>query len=456
VNAKTPYLFGGLGISFILGFILFLAGQPYEVYVTASITLLCAFWWITEAIPVPATGLVPLAIFPLLGVLTPTQVAQAYGSPLILLYMGGFILSTAMERSGAHRRIALNMVNIFKGGEKSVVFGFMLASATLSMWISNTATGLMLLPIALAVLESTDSKATKAALLLGVAYACNIGGMGTPIGTPSNLIFMQVYTDVTGESITFIDWMAWGVPALIIFLPLMYFWLTRQLSNNNKLSVPSTGSWRTEEKRTLWVFAFTALAWVTRQEPFGGWSQLFNIPMANDASVAMVGAIALFLIPNGKGEKLLDWETAVKIPWGILILFSGGICIATAFVESGISMMIGEMLASLTGINLYLLMLAICLAVTFLTEMTSNTATSALLMPILSAAAIGALIDPRLLMVPAVMSASCAFMLPVATGPNAVVYSSGQVKIRKMMSEGFVLNLIGAGVISTVCFLIIA
>jgi sodium-dependent dicarboxylate transporter 2/3/5 len=456
VNAKTPYLFGGLGGSFIVGLLLFFTGQPYEVYITASITLLCAFWWITEAIPVPATGLVPLAIFPLLGVLTPTQVAQAYGSPLILLYMGGFILSTAMERSGAHRRIALNMVNIFKGGEKSVVFGFMLASATLSMWISNTATGLMLLPIALAVLESTDSKATKAALLLGVAYACNIGGMGTPIGTPSNLIFMQVYTDVTGESITFIDWMAWGVPALIIFLPLMYFWLTRQLSNNNKLSVPSTGSWRTEEKRTLWVFAFTALAWVTRQEPFGGWSELFNIPMANDASVAMVGAIALFLIPNGKGEKLLDWETAVKIPWGILILFSGGICIATAFVESGISMMIGEMLASLTGINLYLLMLAICLVVTFLTEMTSNTATSALLMPILSAAAIGALIDPRLLMVPAVMSASCAFMLPVATGPNAVVYSSGQVKIRKMMSEGFVLNLIGAGVISTVCFFIIA
>ena len=456
MNAKTPYLFGGLGGSFIVGLLLFFAGQPYEVYITASITLLCAFWWITEAIPVPATGLVPLAIFPLLGVLTPTQVAQAYGSPLILLYMGGFILSTAMERSGAHRRIALNMVNIFNGGEKSVVFGFMLASATLSMWISNTATGLMLLPIALAVLESTESKATKAALLLGVAYACNIGGMGTPIGTPSNLIFMQVYTDVTGESITFIDWMAWGIPALIIFLPLMYFWLTRQLSNSNKLSVPNTGSWRTEEKRTLWVFAFTALAWVTRQEPFGGWSELFNIPMANDASVAMVGAITLFLIPNGKGEKLLDWETAAKIPWGILILFSGGICIATAFVESGISMMIGEMLASLTGINLYLLMLAICLVVTFLTEMTSNTATSALLMPILSAAAIGALIDPRLLMVPAVMSASCAFMLPVATGPNAVVYSSGQVKIRKMMSEGFVLNLIGAGVISIVCFLIIA
>ncbi len=456
MNAKTPYLFGGLGGSFIVGLLLFFAGQPYEVYITASITLLCAFWWITEAIPVPATGLVPLAIFPLLGVLTPTQVAQAYGSPLILLYMGGFILSTAMERSGAHRRIALNMVNIFNGGEKSVVFGFMLASATLSMWISNTATGLMLLPIALAVLESTESKATKAALLLGVAYACNIGGMGTPIGTPSNLIFMQVYTDVTGESITFIDWMAWGIPALIIFLPLMYFWLTRQLSNSNKLSVPNTGSWRTEEKRTLWVFALTALAWVTRQEPFGGWSELFNIPMANDASVAMVGAIALFLIPNGKGEKLLDWETAAKIPWGILILFSGGICIATAFVESGISMMIGEMLASLTGINLYLLMLAICLVVTFLTEMTSNTATSALLMPILSAAAIGALIDPRLLMVPAVMSASCAFMLPVATGPNAVVYSSGQVKIRKMMSEGFVLNLIGAVVISIVCFLIIA
>jgi solute carrier family 13 (sodium-dependent dicarboxylate transporter), member 2/3/5 len=455
MNKTAPILFGIAG-SFFFGLFLYYNGYSYDVVVTATIAFLCAAWWMTEAIPVPVTGLIPLALFPLSGVLTANQVALAYGSNLILLYMGGFILSTAMERSGAHRRIALNMVNTFRGGERSVVFGFMLAAASLSMWISNTATGLMLLPIAMAVLESTQSKKTKVALLLGVAYACNIGGMGTPIGTPSNLIFMKVYTDTTGETITFIDWMAWGMPALVIFLPLMFLWLTRGLDNRNKLEVPSPGEWRPEEKRTLTVFGLTALAWVTRQEPFGGWSQLINVPQANDASVAMVAVILLFLIPNGKGEKLLDWETAVKIPWGILILFAGGICIATGFVESGISTMIGDMLASLTGMNLYLLMLMICLIVTFLTEMTSNTATSALLMPILAAAAIGAAIDPKLLMVPAVLTASCAFMLPVATGPNAVVYATGQVSIKQMIHEGLGLNLLGTILIASICYFIIS
>ena len=455
MNKTAPILFGLAG-SFFFGLFLYYNGYSYDVVVTATIAFLCAAWWMTEAIPVPVTGLIPLALFPLSGVLTANQVALAYGSNLILLYMGGFILSTAMERSGAHRRIALNMVNTFRGGERSVVFGFMLAAASLSMWISNTATGLMLLPIAMAVLESTQSKKTKVALLLGVAYACNIGGMGTPIGTPSNLIFMKVYTDTTGETITFIDWMAWGMPALVIFLPLMFLWLTRGLDNRNKLEVPSPGEWRPEEKRTLTVFGLTALAWVTRQEPFGEWSQLINVPQANDASVAMVAVILLFLIPNGKGEKLLDWETAVKIPWGILILFAGGICIATGFVESGISTMIGDMLASLTGMNLYLLMLMICLIVTFLTEMTSNTATSALLMPILAAAAIGAAIDPKLLMVPAVLTASCAFMLPVATGPNAVVYATGQVSIKQMIHEGLGLNLLGTILIASICYFIIS
>ena len=455
MNKTAPILFGIAG-SFFFGLFLYYNGYSYDVVVTATIAFLCAAWWMTEAIPVPVTGLIPLALFPLSGVLTANQVALAYGSNLILLYMGGFILSTAMERSGAHRRIALNMVNTFRGGERSVVFGFMLAAASLSMWISNTATGLMLLPIAMAVLESTQSKKTNVALLLGVAYACNIGGMGTPIGTPSNLIFMKVYTDTTGETITFIDWMAWGMPALVIFLPLMFLWLTRGLDNRNKLEVPSPGEWRPEEKRTLTVFGLTALAWVTRQEPFGGWSQLINVPQANDASVAMVAVILLFLIPNGKGEKLLDWETAVKIPWGILILFAGGICIATGFVESGISTMIGDMLASLTGMNLYLLMLMICLIVTFLTEMTSNTATSALLMPILAAAAIGAAIDPKLLMVPAVLTASCAFMLPVATGPNAVVYATGQVSIKQMIHEGLGLNLLGTILIASICYFIIS
>ena len=215
------------------------------------------------------------------------------------------------------------------------------------------------------------------------------------------------------------------------------------------------GEWRTEERRTLIVFALTALAWITRNDPFGGWSTWLDLPQANDASVALLAVVVMFIVPNGRGERLLDWESAVRIPWGILILFGGGICIASAFVSSGISQIIGEALATLSGVHILLLLVTICLSVTFLTEITSNTATTALMMPVLAAAGVGAAIDPRLLMVPAAMSASCAFMLPVATGPNAVIFSSGLVPIKAMVREGFGLNLMGAVVITAVCYLIL-
>jgi sodium-dependent dicarboxylate transporter 2/3/5 len=431
-------------------------GQSSDVCWTAAVTLLCATWWITEAVPIPVTGLLPLAVFPLVGVLTPNEVGQAYGSPLILLYLGGFMLSMAMERSGAHRRLALGMVRLFGGGGRAVVFGFMVAAAALSMWISNTATSLMLLPIALATLEHTRHTRLKVALLLGVAYGCNVGGIGTPIGTPPNLIFMQVYQDTTQIALSFVDWMRWGMPVVVLFVPLIGLWLTRGLGNAGRLELPEVGAWRPEEKRTLAVFGLTALMWVTRQDPFGGWSGLLNLPQANDASVALLAVVALFLVPNGKGERLLDWESALRIPWGILILFSGGICIASAFVSSGISQIIGESLGALSGLPILILLASICLSVTFLTEITSNTATTALLMPVLAAAALGANADPRLLMVPAAMSASCAFMLPVATGPNAVIFASGHVSIRDMAREGLALNFIGAAVLTTVCYFIFA
>jgi len=439
-------------LALVLGLALANIGQPPEVCWTAAVTLVCAIWWIFEALPIAVTGLLPIAVFPLVGVLTPAEVGQAYGSPLILLYLGGFMLSMAMEKSGAHRRLALEMVNLFGGGERAVVFGFMVAAAALSMWISNTATSLMLLPIALAVLEKAKDQRLKIALLLGVAYGCNVGGIGTPIGTPPNLIFMQVYTETTGVALGFLDWMRWGIPVVIVFVPLIGFYLTRSLGRGERLELPEVGEWRVEEKRTLIVFALTAIAWVTRSEPFGGWSGLLDLPRANDASVALLAAVTLFLVPNGKGERLLDWDTAARIPWGILILFSGGICIASAFGSSGISQIIGEALAGLSGIPTIWLFAVICLSVTFLTEITSNTATTALLMPILAAAAIGASVDPRLLMVPAAMSASCAFMLPVATGPNAVIFASGQVSIKDMARAGFALNLFGALVLTAVCY----
>ena len=453
---KRTATLAGFCAALALGLGLAAAGQSPEICWTAGVTLLCATWWITEALPIPVTALVPFAVFPLVGVLTPAQVGQAYGSPLILLYLGGFMLSTAMEKSGAHRRLALGMVNTFGGaGDRGVVFGFMAAAAFLSMWISNTATSLMLLPIALATLENVQSKRLKIGLLLGIAYACNVGGIGTPIGTPPNLIFMQVYTDTTSIQLGFVDWMTWGLPVVVIFVPLIALWVTRGVSRSRNIVVPDVGAWRTEEKRTLAVFALTALAWMTRTDPFGGWSTWLNLPQANDASVALLAVLVMFLTPSGKGGRLLDWETAIKIPWGILILFAGGICIANAFVSSGISQIVGEALGALSTLHPLLVLAVICLSVTFLTEITSNTATTALLMPILAAAAIGSGVDPRLLMVPAAMSASCAFMLPVATGPNAVIFASGHVPIRAMAREGLILNLLGAAVLSTICFLIL-
>jgi sodium-dependent dicarboxylate transporter 2/3/5 len=428
-------------------------GWSHPAAVTAAVTLLCATWWIFEPVPIPFTSLIPLAVFPLLGVLTPAQVGQSFGSPLILLLMGGFMLSTAMSDSGAHRRIALFMVNLFGGGSaRGLVLGFMAASALLSMWISNTATTLMLLPVALAVLEQTDRR-MNIPLLLGIAYAASIGGLGTPIGTPPNLIFMQVHLDRFGDTPSFPEWMSWGIPVVLLLVPLAGLWLTRGVRLQQPVELPKTGNWRPFEKRVLTMFALTALFWVTRQAPFGGWSEWLNLPQANDASVALIAVVLMATLPNGEGGRLLRWEAAGKIPWGVLLLFGGGICIASAFVQSGLADNIAQKLGTFLDLPTWALMLCMCLAVTFLTEVTSNTATASLLMPLLAATAVSANLNPMLLMVPAVLSASCAFMLPVATAPNAIMFGSGKIRIRDMARAGFVLNLIGAVVITTVCLI---
>ena len=310
---------------------------------TAAVAVICAVWWIFEPIPIPATSLIPLATLPIIGVLTPAQVGESYGSPLVLLLMGGFILSTAMEKSGAHRRVALGMVNLFGGNSsRRLVFGFMAAAAVLSMWISNTATTLMLLPVALAVIERSDDDNLAIPLLLGIAYAASVGGIGTPIGTPPNLIFREIYQQNTGIEIGFLTWMSWGVPVVLIFVPIIALWLTRRLNHQGHVDMPKVGAWQTEERRVFIVFTLTALAWVTRSQPFGGWKTWLEVPGANDASVALLAVVAMFLIPNGKGSRLLDWETASRIPWGMLILFGGGIAIAKAFVISGMSAALGE------------------------------------------------------------------------------------------------------------------
>ena len=429
-----------------------LNGWDHLACCTGAITALCATWWIFEPIPIPATSLVPIALLPLFGVLTPAAVGASYGSPLVLLLMGGFILSTAMERSGAHLRIALYMVNLFGGSSsRRLVIGFMAAAASLSMWISNTATALMLLPVALAVIERSKDPKLAVPLLLGIAYAANIGGIGTPIGTPPNLIFREIYQQTTGEEVLFLTWMSWGVPVVLLLTPLAAFWATRNLTYQGQVDMPVVGKWQTDEKRVFTVFVLTAIAWMTRGQPFGGWSTWLDLKSANDASVALVAVVCMFLIPNGKGDRLLDWDTAAKIPWGMLILFGGGIAIAKAFVVSGLSASLGNALVGITTWHIIFIIGLICLTITFLTEMTSNTATTALMMPILAAGALAADIDPALLMVPAAMSASCAFMLPVATAPNTIVFSTGNFTTMKMVREGVVLNFIGLGVITLIC-----
>lgn len=432
-------------------------GFSADAATALAVTVLCVVWWVFEPIPIPATSLVPLAVLPLLGVVTPQQVGQAYGNSLILLLLGGFILSTALERNGAHRRIALTMVRAFgSSSSRRLVFGFMAASAILSMWISNTATTLMLLPVALAVLEKSEDPQLATPLLLGIAYAASVGGIATPIGTPPNMVFMGVYNELGQGQIGFANWMSFALPIVLVFLPIVALWLTRGLRHQGTVELPTVGAWQAGEVRVLIVFGVTALLWITRSEPLGGWTAWLELDQTNDAMVALLAVVVMFIVPDGKGERLLDWETAARIPWGMLILFGAGLTIASAFTSSGLSQTIGNGLTGLAALPVFVIMLAICFAVTFLTETTSNTATTTLLMPILAAGAVGAGMDPKLFMIPATISASCAFMLPVATAPNVIMFSTGRFSIKTMAKEGFTLNLIGALIISCMCYLFLA
>ena len=448
-----PGLLSGLCLVWLLS----AAGQSQPIVVTALVAWLCMMWWIFEPIPIPVTSLLPMAAFPLTGVLTAQQVGASVGSPLIILLMGGFLLSRGMESTGAHHRIALTVVNVVGGQRpKQLVLGFMLAGALLSMWISNTASVLMLMPVALAVLASCSNRSLLAPpLLLGLAWSCSIGGLGTPIGTPPNLILVQVLEENTGQVISFSQWMSWGLPVVSILLPLAWLWVTRAVPRELDVTLPEVGPWRSAERRVLMILGLTALAWITRAEPFGGWQQWLGLPTANDASVALLAVIALFIARDREGDALITWEQASQIPWGVLLLFGGGICLARAFIASGLSAQVGEAMTLVTALPVFVMMVLLALCVTFLTEATSNTATTALLMPLLVAVAVASEMDPLWLMVPAALSASCAFMLPVATAPNAVAFGSGELPIQRMVREGFVLNLIGAGVIASVAWLLL-
>lgn len=460
----TLRLLAGPAVGAAAALLAWQGGLPPQAVITAAVTGLCATWWVLEPIHIAATSILPLAVFPLTGVLDEKATAGSYGHPLVMLLMGGFMLSTAMAASGAHRRLAMAMVRLVGSGRRRLVLGFMLATALCSMWISNTATVLMMLPVALAVLESARGRgdphadALGSRLLLGIAWAASIGGMGTPVGTPPNIILMGVYAEVTGVQPGFVDWMRLGMPIVVALLPIAWLVLVRDMPDGAAPAPPATGPLRAHEARVLAVFTLTALAWVTRTAPGGGWALALGLEGVEDATVAFAALALLFVLPSGEaprtaggqslGDRLLSWDEARQVPWGLLLLFGGGIAIARAFDSSGLGQVVGDALVGATALPPLAMGLAICLVVTFLTEVTSNTAITTLLMPILAAAALRAGMEPALLMVPAAISASCAFMMPVATAPNAIVFGTDRVPIGFMARRGLALNLIGAGLIA--------
>ena len=439
-------------VALLSGFGLHFAGQPADIASTTAITAFVAILWVTEALPIPATSLIPFALFPLAGVISHAEAASSLGSHVIILLMAAFMLSKGLEKANLHKRFAIYMLRLTgTGSGMKLILGFMLTTAVLSMWISNTATVLMMLPMAMAIINATKHTRFGIVLILGIAYAASLGGVGTPIGTPPNIIFMSVYEETQGSEYNFIEWMKTGVPIVLLAIPAMAMWLGRGLGSIGNIDLPQPGAWTTAEKRVLAIFGTVAMAWIFR--PF--WTGWLGITTVSDSTIAVAGVVAMFMVNSGKPDnnKLLDWPTANDIPWGLLLLFAGGICIAKAFKASGLSLLMGEWLTGLSTLPVLLLVFSICLFVTFLTEITSNTATATLLMPILAAAGTAVGVDPKLLMIPAAISASCAFMLPVATAPNAIAYASGKFDIKTMAREGIVLNVIVATVVTVVCYL---
>jgi sodium-dependent dicarboxylate transporter 2/3/5 len=455
---KNWLLVIGPAMGLLLAVVLQANGLNSKAAACAGITLLCGVWWVSEVIPLAGTALIPFAAFPLLGLLPHREVAKAYGHTLILLMLTGSMISMAMERSGAHRRVAIGMVHLVGGGgSRRLVLGFLIASAVLSMWISNTATVVMLIPVALAVLEGTKNRSQLSIpLMLAVAYGAAVGGSGTKIGTPPNLLMVDSYFNATGRTIGFLDWMRIGLPAVCVMLPVVWFWLVRHLEHDSHaVELPDLGKWRPAESRVLIVFFCTALAWITREAPWGGWGELLGVAnYAGDSSVAITAAIALFVLPSGEKDnrRLLDWNTANCVPWGVFIMIGGGIAIGMGFVESDLSAVMGDKLSPLAELPPFGMIFVLVGLAIFFTEVASNTAVANMLMPVMAALGTAAKMDPLLIMLPVTLGLNWAFMLPAATAPNAIIFGTGEVPIGRMVREGFVLNLIGMVLVTLVCY----
>jgi sodium-dependent dicarboxylate transporter 2/3/5 len=447
-------------------------GLPREASIVAAIGLLMAIWWATEAIPVAVTAFLPLVALPILDVAPLRDIAAPYAHPIIYLFFGGFVIALAIERCGLHRRIALAVFGLAGADARGLVAGFMIAAAFVSMWISNTSTTLMLLPIAVSVVTVIGETMPKLSLnqrdnfgislLLGLAYGATLGGLATLVGTPPNAFMVGFMADNYDVQIDFARWMLVGLPVSLTMLPLAWLLLTRvmfpidfkasdEAIRHIQNMRASLGKMSKAEVRTALLFVFLVAGWLSR-----GWlADLPFIGEISDTGVAMIAAIAAFLIPSGKkGEALMTWDAMSKLPWGVLILFGGGLALAAAITSSGLALWMGQQLAVLGTVNTVLLIIAATALVIFLTELTSNLATTATFLPVIAAIGVETGQDPLIYVIPVTLAASCAFMLPVATPPNAVVFSSGLVAIPTMARVGLALNIIAVAVLSVVSLLV--
>ena len=464
----------GFWIGLSIFFIMLLSPPPESLssvgWAVAAVTLLMAIWWATEAVPVAITALLPLALFPILQVTDFKTAALPYANPNIYLFMGGFILALGIESSGLHKRLALKMLIAVGNSGAKLIGGFMLVSALISMWVMNTSTTLMLLPIGLAVCASVaetipnfslkDKKYFETSLLLGIAYAASIGGMSTLVGTAPNIIFVGFMQESYGIEISFINWMKLGVPISIIMLFSSWYAITKivypvnftanietKLQLKNMLS--DLGPLGKDERKVLIIFSLAAGAWMFR-------TLLDNfVPLSGltDAGIAILAALSFFFIPSENNKTdLLTWEQANKLPWGLLVLFGGGLSLAASIGSSGLGSWIGQGLTVLGSVPPIVLILAVATLIIFLTEITSNVATTSTFLPVVGAVAVAIGIAPVALTIPVVLAASCAFMLPVATPPNAIVFGSGKLTIPDMMKAGFALNIIGIFLVTSFAY----
>ncbi len=479
---QTVGFFIGVGAAlFVLVFLDLVPGKPV-VTRTAAVAILMAIWWVTEAIPIPATALVPVALFPLLGIMKGKAVAPIYFNHIIFLFIGGFIMALAMQKWNLHRRIALRIILLIGISPKRIILGFMVATWFLSMWISNTATTMMMVPMAIAVIlklkDTFDPKVISrfsVGLLLGVAYAASVGGAATLIGTPPNLAFSKIFKIYFPQApeITFAQWLVFALPFATVFLVVVWLLLTRLFVSSKhpftadravfKEEYRRLGTMSFEEKTVLALFILLAFLWIFRSTitiggfTLPGWTSVFPVPAyIDDGTIAIAVALLLFIIParsTGKG-RLMDWETASRLHWGIVLLFGGGFALASGFKESGLSSWLGEQMVGFGDISPLFLVVIVCTMLTFLTELTSNTATTQVILPILGSLAVTIHVNPLLLMIPATLSASCAFMLPVATPPNAIIFGTGEVRMQDMIKTGILLNLIGVVLVTLAMYLV--